>query len=122
MVRVGGLVRPVALSAPRASVAPGAHTRSRTHSFVFHTANAWEDGDEVVLLACRNPTMDLNMEIINRPKLYEWRFNLRDGSVTERHLDTERWCVGSPPLCLSLLSFCFSLSLSCDMHLLSTTL
>ena len=64
--------------------------------FVFHTANAWEDGDEVVLLASRSETTDVigaagnsssgNAEsMIGR--LYEWRLNMKTGKASERVLD-----------------------------------
>ncbi|MGD1911772.1 MAG: carotenoid oxygenase family protein [Rivularia sp. (in: cyanobacteria)] len=62
--------------------------------FVWHTLNAYEEGDEVVLVACRvNSTSvfgsgdnqgDAEADI---PFLYRWRFNLKDGSVKEEILD-----------------------------------
>jgi carotenoid cleavage dioxygenase-like enzyme len=61
--------------------------------FVFHTLNAYEEGDEVVLIACRmssttilmggsqtDPTADI-------PLLHRWRFNLITGAVKEEKLD-----------------------------------
>ncbi|MBD2695152.1 carotenoid oxygenase family protein [Anabaena catenula] len=61
--------------------------------FVFHTLNAYEEGDEVVLIACRmssttilmggsqtDPTADI-------PLLHRWRFNLITGAVKEERLD-----------------------------------
>jgi len=65
--------------------------------YVFHTLCAYEDGNEVVLVACRyqqypqsvtfggsyaNPDRDANT-----PYLYEWRFNLQSGASRERPLD-----------------------------------
>ena len=60
--------------------------------YVFHTLNAYEEGEEVVLIACRmsstsalglfetdDPTGDI-------PKLYQWRFNLKTGESTEKVL------------------------------------
>jgi carotenoid cleavage dioxygenase len=62
--------------------------------YVFHTLNAYEAGDEVVLIACRmNST---NVLISNDtysdpqggiPFLHRWRFNLSTGTVTEEQLD-----------------------------------
>jgi len=63
--------------------------------FVPHTLNAYEEGSEVVLIACRmknsgllepaaEPSSDPDENI--RP-LYEWRFNLSSGTVREQVLD-----------------------------------
>jgi carotenoid cleavage dioxygenase len=67
--------------------------------FVFHTANAWEDGDEVVLLASRSETTDVigaadnsggaNNEAMTG-QLYEWRLNMATGAASERALDQNR--------------------------------
>lgn len=59
--------------------------------YVFHTMNAYEAGDEIILIACRmsstnvlatsqDPTADI-------PLLHRWRFNLRTGAVTEEKID-----------------------------------
>ncbi|NET70703.1 MAG: 9-cis-epoxycarotenoid dioxygenase [Sphaerospermopsis sp. SIO1G2] len=62
--------------------------------YIFHTMNAYEEGDEVILIACRmnsttvldsNSSTDTNADI---PFLYRWQFNLRTGIVTETALDT----------------------------------
>lgn len=71
--------------------------------WVFHTLNAYEDGDEVVLLACRSkqypevigfaprtsahPTDGKASAAANAPFLYRWRFNLQTGGTTEGPLD-----------------------------------
>jgi len=73
--------------------------------YVFHTLNAYEEGDEVVLLACRmnrtnvlsdsvdETTLDApGIDVDERshassPRLYEWRFNLKTGAVIEKPLD-----------------------------------
>ncbi|MBL8600427.1 MAG: carotenoid oxygenase family protein [Myxococcales bacterium] len=65
--------------------------------YMYHTINAWEEGDEVVLLGCRieNPMPDrVSARVIPRldilalePYLYEWRFNMVTGAVKERQLD-----------------------------------
>ena len=74
--------------------------------FVFHTLNAWDDGDDVVLVACRlSEYPDIvgtapvkraaasspnDMPIDTPSSLYEWRFNLATGEVRERALDDLR--------------------------------
>ena len=66
--------------------------------YMYHTINAWEEGDEVVLLGCRieNPlpdTVDTTRTVPRldalalEPYLHEWRFNLVTGAVRERKLD-----------------------------------
>ena len=61
---------------------------------VIHTANAWDEGDEVVLQASRSNTADIagagtsegtNLQE-NQGHLYEWRINLSSGEVAERTL------------------------------------
>lgn len=65
---------------------------------VIHTANAYEEGDEVVLVACRMNYCNLLMPFYNENnrlgeidletlKLYRWRFNLKTGSVKEELID-----------------------------------
>ena len=65
---------------------------------VIHTANAYEEGDEVVLVASRmnychllmpfydenNRLKEIDLETL---KLYQWRFNLKNGSVKEEIVD-----------------------------------
>ncbi len=66
--------------------------------YMYHTVNAYEAGDEVVLLGCRVKNLipenqDTTgtvarldtIELV--PHLYEWRFNLKTGATTERQLD-----------------------------------
>lgn len=61
---------------------------------VVHTANAWDDGDEVVLQASRSKTADIagagttegNNLADNQGQLHEWRINLKTGEVAERSL------------------------------------
>lgn len=68
--------------------------------YVFHTLNAYEQGDEVVLIACRmNTTNVLGLsdtlhhresstnERDNASHLHCWRFNLATGAVEEELLD-----------------------------------
>lgn len=62
--------------------------------YVFHTLNAYEAGDEVILLACRTdgttvlgtPTEPQNSQS-DIPRLHRWRFNLKTGEVKEAMLD-----------------------------------
>ncbi|MCL6753876.1 carotenoid oxygenase family protein [Nostoc sp. CCCryo 231-06] len=62
--------------------------------YVSHTLNAYEDGDEVVLIACRmSSTTVLSSDDSqsdpegNIPRLHRWRFNLKTGTVREEMLD-----------------------------------
>jgi carotenoid cleavage dioxygenase len=72
--------------------------------YVFHTLNAFEQGDEVVLDACRMKDVDLgalDSSIAPTPEdrrlvredgnqtLYRWRFNLRTGALKEEALDDQ---------------------------------
>ncbi len=64
--------------------------------FVFHTVNGYEEGDEVVLEACRSPKTnvvgadpDTKADSNDTPYLYEWRLNMKTGEVKERFLDKE---------------------------------
>lgn len=57
--------------------------------YAFHVLNAYEDGTEVVLIACRMEAFDLTgtgdpMKAI--PFLYEWRFDLESGAVKEQQI------------------------------------
>ncbi len=64
--------------------------------YVFHTLNAHDDGDEVVVRGCRVPEIwrdsaDIgDADVIDEeatPKMWEWRFNRATGSYTESQLD-----------------------------------
>lgn len=67
--------------------------------YVFHTLNAYEAGDEIVLIACRMGSTSVlgaspgDHEGDNRqiqsdvPLLYRWQFNLKTGTVQEQPLD-----------------------------------
>lgn len=65
--------------------------------YMYHTINAWEEGDEIVLTGCRieNPIPSSrdgrvipHLDVLAlEPYLYEWRFNLVSGAVRERALD-----------------------------------
>lgn len=62
--------------------------------FIFHNANAWEEGDEVVLITCRieNPDLDMvsgaaeNMVDSFSNQLYEMRFNMKSGFASQKKL------------------------------------
>ncbi|MBD1834791.1 carotenoid oxygenase family protein [Cyanobacteria bacterium FACHB-472] len=62
--------------------------------YVFHTLNAYEEGDEVVLVACRmSSTSVLTTDMTpgenegDAGRLYQWQFNLKTGTVKEKMLD-----------------------------------
>jgi carotenoid cleavage dioxygenase len=66
--------------------------------YCFHTLNAHEDGDEVVVYGMRVPeiwrdssAMDMSAQPApqDMPRLHEWRLNLTSGSVKERYLDDD---------------------------------
>lgn len=62
--------------------------------YIFHTLNAYEEGDEIVLIACRmagtsvlgasNSSSNSQSDI---PRLCRWRFNLTTGQTKEEKLD-----------------------------------
>ena len=67
--------------------------------YVYHSVNAWEEGDEIVMLGCRvddplpkpNPKegrwshLIANLQV--RARLHRWRFNLRTGETRQEYLD-----------------------------------
>ncbi|WP_306360351.1 carotenoid oxygenase family protein [Nocardia sp. CC227C] len=66
--------------------------------YIYHTVNAWEDGDEIVMVACRvarpSPASDRTHPLAQllaylRPEatLYRYRFNLATGATVEEPLD-----------------------------------
>jgi len=58
--------------------------------FASHVLNAYEDGDEIILIACRMNQFNLapsdNDPNDQIPYLHQWRFNLTTGGVQERNL------------------------------------
>ncbi|MEC4986303.1 MAG: carotenoid oxygenase family protein [Oscillatoria sp. PMC 1068.18] len=75
----------------------GDHTNIRWFSadpcYVLHCVNAYEDGAEIVLTACRMPAINLLFfsemgEQVREEKavLYQWKFNLATGNVQEEML------------------------------------
>ncbi len=66
-------------------------------SFLFHVANAFEEGDDVVFQACRSDRGGIVTEEGAEVKdqlgqLHEWRFNMRSGAVQSRAIDREFHC------------------------------
>ena len=56
--------------------------------YIYHTLNAYDDGDEVVLEGCRMVGyMAKGMVKPPIPVPYQWRMNLKTGIVTERQID-----------------------------------
>lgn len=67
--------------------------------YIYHVANAWEEGDEIVMYACRmipnglapnaayGPYAAMANVLALQAVLYEWRFNLRTGATRERQMD-----------------------------------
>ncbi len=64
--------------------------------YMYHTINAWESGNEIVLVGCRidNPLHEGDRDRIPHidvlrlePFLHEWRFDRVTGTVRERVLD-----------------------------------
>ena len=65
--------------------------------YCYHTVNAFEEGDEVVVEGCRSERNSIGDDEKPQagdrrdlPMLYQWRFNLKTGEVNERALD-EQW-------------------------------
>ncbi|XP_077214269.1 carotenoid 9,10(9',10')-cleavage dioxygenase-like [Tasmannia lanceolata] len=62
--------------------------------FIFHNANAWEEGDEIVLITCRieNPELDMVSGTVKdklenfKNELYEMRFNMKSGDASQKQL------------------------------------
>jgi carotenoid cleavage dioxygenase-like enzyme len=66
--------------------------------YVFHTLNAFDDGDDVVMYGCRTGPMWRDSAAIeidgeanpeDGPHLTEWRLNTVTGKATERRLDDQ---------------------------------
>lgn len=66
-------------------------------SFLFHVANAWEEGDEVVFQACRSNRGGIETAESADPReqlgqLHEWRFNMQTGGVSSKSMDDGFYC------------------------------
>jgi carotenoid cleavage dioxygenase len=68
--------------------------------YVYHSVNAWEEGDEIVLDLCRvtkpaprgdavGPLAKMLSYLRLDAHLYRYRFNLRTGTTTESYLDDD---------------------------------
>lgn len=70
--------------------------------FVYHTINAWEEGDEITMVGCRfmpvltaggdidaRRTAQLVAELGMTARLWRWRMNLRTGATLEGPLDEQ---------------------------------
>jgi carotenoid cleavage dioxygenase len=63
--------------------------------YVFHFLNAWEDGERIVAIGCRLPSIDLDFEAADTPMdarrdglgLHRWTIDLAAGTVREEQLD-----------------------------------
>jgi carotenoid cleavage dioxygenase len=64
--------------------------------YVFHTLNAYDDGDDVVMYGCRieelwrdsaDMVIDPDAEDAAGPQLTEWRLDTKTGKATETRLD-----------------------------------
>ncbi|MFC4119707.1 carotenoid oxygenase family protein [Nonomuraea zeae] len=57
--------------------------------WVFHTLNAYDDGDEVVVDVVRYPKrfVDARLDVGGTPTLDRWRIGLTSGKVTQTRLD-----------------------------------
>ncbi|MBO3459517.1 carotenoid oxygenase family protein [Aetokthonos hydrillicola Thurmond2011] len=62
--------------------------------YVFHTLNAYQEKDEIVLIGCRMSSTTVLIPQDSQPdpdadipRLYQWRFNLSTGEVLEKMLD-----------------------------------
>ena len=73
-----------------------------TPCFLYHTVNAWEDGDWIVMVGCRYmPVLRADgstdaertardvAELVQHARLWRWRMNLRTGATDEQPLDLE---------------------------------
>ncbi|MFI9503914.1 carotenoid oxygenase family protein [Nocardia sp. NPDC052566] len=66
--------------------------------YIYHSVNAWEEGEEIVMIACRvarpspvtdraHPLAQLLAYLRPEATLYRYRFNLRTGTTAETPLD-----------------------------------
>ncbi|XP_024359542.1 carotenoid 9,10(9',10')-cleavage dioxygenase isoform X2 [Physcomitrium patens] len=70
--------------------------RYATDESQIRWSNAWEEGDEVVLITCRMPGIELDLELEFKKekawsvfsKLFEFRMNLKTGEVKQRQLSS----------------------------------
>ncbi|AFU00763.1 carotenoid oxygenase family protein [Nocardia brasiliensis] len=66
--------------------------------YIYHTVNAWEEGEQIVLVVCRvskpspvsdrtNPLAQLLAYLRPEAKLHRYRFDLRTGATVEEPMD-----------------------------------
>ncbi len=67
--------------------------------YIYHTINAWEEGDEIIMVGCRvadpyqaprpedGPWAVMMATLRIQATLHKWRFNLRTGETKEESLD-----------------------------------
>ncbi len=67
--------------------------------YCYHTVNAFEEGDEIVVEGCRSERNSIGDEVkpgpgdrSDLPMLYQWRLNMKTGGVEERLLDSDWGC------------------------------
>jgi carotenoid cleavage dioxygenase-like enzyme len=99
--------------------------------YVYHSVNAWEDGDEIVLDVCRvtrpaprgsaiGPLAKMLSYLRLDAHLYRYRFNLRTGATTEAYLDDDN--TEFPTMNMSLLGrpsrFAYTMHISPEPTLL----
>ncbi len=57
--------------------------------YIFHVFNAWEEGDQIVLDACRTPRTSIlggesgSTDLSEQARLHRYRFDLQNGSASE---------------------------------------
>jgi carotenoid cleavage dioxygenase len=67
--------------------------------YCYHTVNAFEDGDEIVVEGCRSERNSIGDDVkpqagdrSDLPMLHQWRLNLKTGEVKEKSLDNKWGC------------------------------
>ena len=85
---------------PRRGAGGGVRWFEADPCYVYHSVNAWEEGDEIVLDLCRvtkpaprgdavGPLAKMLSYLRLDAHLYRYRFNLRTGGTTEAYLDDD---------------------------------
>ena len=84
---------------PRHGKADDVHWFDVCISFAFHTVNAYERGDEIIMEGCRSPKTNVigaasetESDAGDTPYLYQWRLSMKTGEVTESFIDHEHGC------------------------------
>ena len=87
---------------PRYGAADSIRWFEATPCYIYHVVNAWEEGDEVVMVGCRYmPPRDASGAIDTHrmakmiallqmdARLYRWRFNMKTGATREEMIDPD---------------------------------